>query len=137
MEFFILSQLAQYEDYKNDTEYEEYEAYTDGFEFAERDSADTWDGQVTLIRNSPTKWSCLQLPLSTDFLTILIYLSVSPPQGSVRGEKGQKGEPAIIEPVSSWRHFMNNLLALVMSMRIGWYAPDICSILPVHLSRVH
>uniref|UniRef100_A0A665U5L5 Collagen, type V, alpha 3a n=1 Tax=Echeneis naucrates TaxID=173247 RepID=A0A665U5L5_ECHNA len=33
------------------------------------------------------------------FLTIPIYSSVFPPQASLRAEKGQKGEPAVIEPV--------------------------------------
>lgn len=34
------------------------------------------------------------------FLTIHIYSSVSSPQATLGAEKGQKGEPAIIEPVS-------------------------------------
>ncbi|KAG8006874.1 Collagen alpha-1(XI) chain, partial [Nibea albiflora] len=58
-------EILEYEDYKNDTqsEYEEYEIYEDGFEFAERERAGTWNGEASL-----------------------------------RAEKGQKGEPAIIEP---------------------------------------
>uniref|UniRef100_A0A3Q3S7N0 Collagen, type V, alpha 3a n=1 Tax=Mastacembelus armatus TaxID=205130 RepID=A0A3Q3S7N0_9TELE len=56
-------EVLEYEDNKNDTdtEYEEYETYDDGFDFAERERAQVWDGEVNFI-------------------------------------KGQKGEPAIIEP---------------------------------------
>lgn len=41
-------QTLEYEDIKNDTqaEYEEYEIYEDGFGFAEREQAETWDGEV-------------------------------------------------------------------------------------------
>uniref|UniRef100_A0A8D2ZRC7 Collagen, type V, alpha 3a n=1 Tax=Scophthalmus maximus TaxID=52904 RepID=A0A8D2ZRC7_SCOMX len=56
-------EILDYEASKNDTEYEEYETYEDGFEFAEREKADTWDGEA-----------------------------------GHRAEKGQKGEPAVIEP---------------------------------------
>lgn len=42
--------------------------------------------------------------------------SVSPPQVELRAEKGQKGEPAIIEPVRCKRHLMNSIVALVISM---------------------
>lgn len=39
-------QTLEFDDYKNDTQYEEYEEYEDHFEFAERDRAQTWDGEV-------------------------------------------------------------------------------------------
>lgn len=72
-----------------------------------------------LISNNPHLFICL------------------PPQASLRAEKGQKGEPAIIEPVSCWRHLMNSLVALVMSMRIAWCSPNVHSILSVLVSRAH
>lgn len=54
----ISIQILEYEDYKNDTEseYEEYELYEDSFEFAERERAETWDGEVNLKVNSHIKW---------------------------------------------------------------------------------
>lgn len=53
-EFFIPEQILEYEDYKNGTEseYEEYEIYEDSFDFAERDRAETWNGEVSLKVNS-------------------------------------------------------------------------------------
>lgn len=44
----VHQQILEYEDYKNDTEsyYEEYEIYEDSYDFAEREGAQTWDGQV-------------------------------------------------------------------------------------------
>ncbi|CAB1341835.1 unnamed protein product [Coregonus sp. 'balchen'] len=59
-------EIVEYEDISNETEnqeYEEYETYEDGYGFAEREGADTWDGEA-----------------------------------SVRALKGEKGEPAIVEP---------------------------------------
>ncbi|MEQ2184430.1 hypothetical protein GOODEAATRI_007873, partial [Goodea atripinnis] len=53
----------EYDDFSNDTQYEEYEIYEDDFDFAERERAETLDVEAIL-----------------------------------RAEKGQKGEPAIIEP---------------------------------------
>lgn len=47
MEPSLPVQTLEFEDYKNDTQYEEYEEYEDHFEFAERDRAQTWDGEVT------------------------------------------------------------------------------------------
>ena len=40
--------MLEYEDLKNATssEYEEYEIYEDAYSFAERDLAQTWDGEV-------------------------------------------------------------------------------------------
>lgn len=54
MELFIHSQILEYEDYKNNTEsdYEEYETYEDGYDFAERERAETWDREVNLNVNS-------------------------------------------------------------------------------------
>lgn len=52
MESFIPEQILEYEDAKNDTVYEEYEEYKDSFEFAERDRAETWNGEVNLGVNS-------------------------------------------------------------------------------------
>ena len=49
------SQVIEYEDVRNETEeqeYEEYEIYDDGYGFAERESAGTWDGEVT-VRHAP------------------------------------------------------------------------------------
>ncbi|CDQ83809.1 unnamed protein product [Oncorhynchus mykiss] len=60
-------EAVEYEDISNETEnqeYEEYETYEDGYGFAEREGADTWDGEA-----------------------------------SGRPLKGEKGEPAIFEPV--------------------------------------
>lgn len=50
MEFFTLYQTLEYEDFKNETgsEYEEYEIYDNGYDFAERERAQTWDGEVNL-----------------------------------------------------------------------------------------
>lgn len=50
MEFFTPYQTLEYEDFKNNTgsEYEEYEMYEDGYEFAERERAETWHGEVNL-----------------------------------------------------------------------------------------
>lgn len=48
MPFCILEQILEYGDFKNETEaeYEEYEIYDDGYGFAERERAETWDGEV-------------------------------------------------------------------------------------------
>lgn len=56
MEFSIPQHILEYEDYKNDTEseYEEYEIY-DGYDFAERERAETWNGEVNLKVNSYIK----------------------------------------------------------------------------------
>lgn len=51
----IPEQILEYEDLKNHTEYEEYEIYEDDFEFAERERAETWDGEVNLKVNSHIK----------------------------------------------------------------------------------
>ncbi|MED6283355.1 hypothetical protein CHARACLAT_007874 [Characodon lateralis] len=56
-------EILEYDDFSNDTQYEEYEIYEDDFDFAERERAETLDVEAIL-----------------------------------RAEKGQKGEPAIIEP---------------------------------------
>ncbi len=83
------------------SEYEEYEAYEDGFDFAEREREEMWNGEVNLKVNSHIKWvvtssiACVKW-----FLTTHTDSSVSSPQASRGAEKGQKGEPAIIEPVS-------------------------------------
>ena len=45
----MTSQVIEYDDIRNETdqvEYEEYEIYDDGYGFAERESAGTWDGEV-------------------------------------------------------------------------------------------
>lgn len=45
------------------------------------------------------KWLCV----STLILTMLLcWLHVCFPQAAVRGQKGEKGEPAVLEPVSYW-----------------------------------
>lgn len=106
MKFFIPEQILEYEHHKNDSEsdYEEYEIYDDSFDFAERDKAQTWNGEVNRkselsTYNTSSEWSHLKLPVSSGS-TARIYSSGSPHQVSLRGEKGQKGEPAVIEPVS-------------------------------------
>uniref|UniRef100_A0A665U5N5 Collagen, type V, alpha 3a n=1 Tax=Echeneis naucrates TaxID=173247 RepID=A0A665U5N5_ECHNA len=47
----------------------------------------------------PYKIVMTSIAFVNQFLTIPIYSSVFPPQASLRAEKGQKGEPAVIEPV--------------------------------------
>lgn len=53
--FTISEQILDYDDFKNDTTYEEYELYEDGFGFAEREGAETWDGEVKGTTSS--EWS--------------------------------------------------------------------------------
>lgn len=131
---FVPEQILEYEDAKNDTQYEEYEEYKDSFDFAERDRAETWNREVNLGVNSHKVHqvsgrivNCL--PVSEWVLTSHIYSSVCPPQVSLRGEKGQKGEPAIIEPVSCWRHSVNWLVDLVIRMGMSQYLPNVHLIL--------
>uniref|UniRef100_A0A8C7MWA7 Collagen, type V, alpha 3a n=1 Tax=Oncorhynchus kisutch TaxID=8019 RepID=A0A8C7MWA7_ONCKI len=67
-------EAVEYEDISNETEnqeYEEYEMYEDGYGFAEREGADTWDGEVGLINQS------VQLP-HTVMTKILLPRSLSP-----------------------------------------------------------
>ena len=114
--------------------------YEDDFEFAERERADTWDGEVNLKVNSHIKWvvtssiACVKW-----FLPVHIYSSASPPQVSLRAEKGQKGEPAIIEPVSCERHLMNSPVAFVMSVGMSWCSANVhfiyLCLFPGHISR--
>lgn len=73
IEFFIPEQILEYEDHKNDSEsdYEEYEMYEDSFDFAERDRAQTWNGEVNRkselnTYNTSSEWSHLKLPVSSD-----------------------------------------------------------------------
>lgn len=63
MELPVPAQTLEFDDYKNDTQYEEYEEYEDNFKFAERDRAETWDGEVILSRrlnltDKPAKTFC-------------------------------------------------------------------------------
>lgn len=73
VEFFIPVQILEYEDQNNDSEsdYEEYEIYEDSFDFAERDKAQTWNGEVNRkselnTHNTSSEWSYLKLPVSSD-----------------------------------------------------------------------
>lgn len=54
MRFLIPEQILQYEDYKKDTEseYEDYEISDDSYGFAEREGAETWNGEVNHKANS-------------------------------------------------------------------------------------
>lgn len=57
------------------------------------------------------------------FLTVRIFSSFTPPQGNLRAEKGQKGEPAIHEPVNCYRLLMNRLVVWLWVWKITWYSP--------------
>ena len=52
MRFLAPEQILQYEDYKNGTEYEDYEISDEGYGFAEREGAETWNGEVNHKANS-------------------------------------------------------------------------------------
>lgn len=43
------------------------------------------------------QWLCVTTSILT---TLLCWLHVCFPQAAVRGQKGEKGEPAVLEPVS-------------------------------------
>lgn len=45
------------------------------------------------------RWLCVTTSILT---TLLCWLHVCFPQAAVRGQKGEKGEPAVLEPVSYW-----------------------------------
>lgn len=47
--FLTFQQLLEYEDFLNDTQYEEYEIYEDDFDFAERERAETLHVEVNLV----------------------------------------------------------------------------------------
>lgn len=49
MKILIPQQAPEYEDYKNDTQHEEYETYEERFDFAARDRAETWNREVNLV----------------------------------------------------------------------------------------
>lgn len=72
-------QTLEFEDYKNDTQYEEYEEYEDHFEFAERDGAQTWDGEVIPALRSECYWQTTER-----FITVCVCSSAS------RGPEGRK-----------------------------------------------
>lgn len=87
MQLVVPLQILDYEASKNDTEYEEYETYEDGFEFAEREKADTWDGEVNLTVLSHIKWS--RRPLISNNPRVSICFSHSGwPQSRERPEGG-------------------------------------------------
>lgn len=65
------AQALEFEDYKNDTQYEEYEEYEDNFKFAERDRADTWDGEVILPRDLNHSVSNDSLTHTESFFSLL------------------------------------------------------------------
>lgn len=47
--FLTFQHILEYEDFLNDTQYEEYEIYEDDFDFAERERAETLDVEVNLV----------------------------------------------------------------------------------------
>lgn len=53
--------------------------------------------------------SRVKLFMSSDFRLHTSFHVFFPLQAALRAEKGQKGEPAIIEPVSCWRALINSL----------------------------
>lgn len=52
--FLVPEQIPENEDQRNvtESEYEEYEMYEDSFDFAERERAETWSGEVHSTGNS-------------------------------------------------------------------------------------
>lgn len=65
----------------------------------------------TLLSAVCIQWVCLSffyfrcacVCVSTSILTMLYcWLHVCFPQAAVRGQKGEKGDPAVLEPVSDW-----------------------------------
>lgn len=56
-----------------------------------------WDSMTFLSFFFYLRWMCVSVSILT---TRLCWLHVSFPQASVRGQKGEKGEPAVLEPVS-------------------------------------
>uniref|UniRef100_A0A665U4L7 Collagen, type V, alpha 3a n=1 Tax=Echeneis naucrates TaxID=173247 RepID=A0A665U4L7_ECHNA len=94
-------ELPDFDDYKNDTEYEEYETYEDGFEFAERDRADTWHGEVIFMVNSSGTvschdFNCLCQPIPNNPHLFICFSSSGKPQSRKRPEgRGPPGRPGL------------------------------------------
>lgn len=89
--FYIYGQILEYEDYKNETEpeYEEYEIYEDGYGFAEREGAETWDGEVNQSPTWPQNRITIKICFLFDYLLICLSSSGSPksrerPEGRAR-----------------------------------------------------
>lgn len=95
-----LQQIIEYEDFRNDTEleYEEYEIFEDDFDFAERERAETLNVEV----NCMFSWMIMLWLLQSSVYWLFPSMFWYSLQAALRAEKGQKGEQAVIEPVSCY-----------------------------------